>query len=250
MAVKIKTVHEIALMKESGAILADVFESVRNHIAVGMTAEALDQFIYNEILKRNAKPSFLGYRGFKHSSCISRNEEVVHGIPTMAKRFLPGDAISVDIGVYYKGYHADAARTYAIESVDPDVERLIEITEKSFFVAIEQAKAGNHLGDIGAALQNFAESNGMGVIRDLCSHGIGSQLHEDPLIPNFGKFGQGLRLKQGMTFAIEPMLSLGTFEVLTLDDKWTIITADKKWAAHYENTIYIGPDGPEILTLK
>jgi methionyl aminopeptidase len=246
----LKSSEDLKKMRRSGKILAEVFRVVETSIKVGMSAEALDQLIYNAIIKLGAKPSFLGYRGYKHSSCISKNEEVVHGIPHPDKLFFPGDICSVDIGVYYEGFHTDAARTFMLEVSDPEVIQLVTVTEESFFKAIEQARPGNRLGDMSHALQAHVEAAGFSVVRDLYSHGVGHELHEEPLIPNYGKRGQGLLLKEGMTFAIEPMVNIGRFDVLTLADKWTIIAADRKWSAHYENTIFIGADGPEILTLN
>ena len=246
----LKSQEDLQKMRGGGKILAQVFSIVRDVLAVGMSAQALDATIYNTIIRLGAKPSFLGYRGYKYSSCISKNEEVVHGIPHASKIFYPGDICSVDIGVYFQGFHVDAARTYMLEVSDPLVSKLVRVTEESFFKAIAYAIPGGRLGDVSSALQAHVEAAGFSVVRDLYSHGVGKELHEDPLIPNYGKRGQGVLLKEGMTFAIEPMVNIGRFDVLTLEDKWTIIAADKKWSAHYENTIFIGADGPEILTLN
>ncbi len=248
MAISIKTPQEIESMKKSGQILAKVFEVVEKQFKPGISAKEIDDLIHQEIIAHHATPSFLGYQGYKYSSCISKNEEVVHGIPYPDKRFMPGDIGSIDIGVYFEGFHSDAARTFWIDPIPKEVEKLIQITEESFYKAIEQAIPGNTIGDMAFALQTHAETHGFSVVRDLCSHGIGKKLHEDPLIPNYGTKGKGIKLKEGMTFAIEPMINMGTYHVLTLSDKWTIITADQKLSAHYENTICITKDGAEILT--
>ncbi len=249
MSVVIKTESQLDAMRAAGKILASIFIEIEAFLKVGNSTLFIDNEIYRLITEKGGKPSFLGYRGYKHSSCISVNEQIVHGIPTKEKILMPGDICSVDIGVYYKGFHVDAARTYPIEAVSDQADALIKAAEAAFFDCMSFCKEGNRLGDMSHALQSSVESKGFSVIRDLYSHGVGKNLHEDPLIPNFGKPGKGLQLKQGMTFAIEPMISIGTFEVLTLEDKWTIITADRKWAAHYENTVVVGLDGPEILTL-
>jgi methionyl aminopeptidase len=248
--IPIKTREEILMMHESGKILAEVFEVVEQYMKTGNNAAQIDKIAYSEIIKRGAKPSFKGYRGYKYTTCISKNEEVVHGIPYENKIMMPGDICGVDIGVFYKGFHSDAARTYIIEKTDPDIKKLVDVTRESFFIAIAQAIPGNHLGDISHAMQKHVELHGFSMVRDLCSHGIGKKLHEEPLIPNYGKKGEGPELKEGMTFAIEPMVNQGKFEVLTLPDKWTIMCADKKWSSHYENTICITNDGPKILTMK
>lgn len=247
--IPLKTAEDLDKMRQGGQILSKVFKEVEKTIKIGMSAFALDQFIFKMIVDLGGKPSFLGYKGYKYSSCISVNEEVVHGLPTEAKYFLSGDICSVDIGVHYKGFHVDAARTFMMDPVDEDIKKLVAVTEESFFKGIEKAIPGNRLGDISEAIQAHVEAQGFSVVRDLYSHGVGKELHEEPLIPNYGKKGQGVLLKEGMTFAIEPMVNQGRFDVLTLPDKWTIIAADRKWSAHYENTIYIGSRGPEILTL-
>lgn len=249
MAPTIKTAEEIVKMRAAAAILKETFKTIEPFVKAGATAFAIDELIRNTIQSQGAKPSFLGYRGYKYSSCISKNEEVVHGLPTPDKVFFPGDIVSIDIGVYFNGFHSDCARTFMIEDVDPEVARLVKVTQESFFEAIKYAMPGYHQGDIAHALQAYVEAAGFSVVRDLCSHGIGRELHEDPLMPNYGRPGQGVKLKPGMALALEPMVNLGDFNVLTLADKWTIISADKKWSAHYENTIVITEGTPEILTL-
>ena len=181
--------------------------------------------------------------------CVSVNDEVVHGIPHKEHFLDEGDIVSLDAGVIYKGYHSDAARTYGIGEIDDDAKKLIEVTRQSFFEGIKFAKAGNHLNDISAAIQKYAESFGFGVVRDLVGHGIGSHLHEDPEIPNFARKRKGILLQPGMTLAIEPMITEGSYEVVWLDDDWTVMTEDGGWAAHYENTILITEGEPEILSL-
>lgn len=194
-------------------------------------------------------PSFKNYNGYPASICVSVNDEVVHGIPHKEHFLDEGDIVSLDAGVIYKGYHSDAARTYGIGEIDDDAKKLIEVTRQSFFEGIKFAKAGNHLNDISAAIQKYAESFGFGVVRDLVGHGIGSHLHEDPEIPNFARKRKGILLQPGMTLAIEPMITEGSYEVVWLDDDWTVMTEDGGWAAHYENTILITKGEPEILSL-
>ena len=194
-------------------------------------------------------PSFKNYNGYPASICVSVNDEVVHGIPHKEHFLDEGDIVSLDAGVIYKGYHSDAARTYGIGEIDDDAKKLIEVTRQSFFEGIKFAKAGNHLNDISAAIQKYAESFGFGVVRDLVGHGIGSHLHEDPEIPNFARKRKGILLQPGMTLAIEPMITEGSYEVVWLDDDWTVMTEDGGWAAHYENTILITEGEPEILSL-
>ena len=194
-------------------------------------------------------PGFLGYQGYKYSSCISKNEEIVHGIPYPDKLFFDGDIVSIDIGVKYNGYYADAARTFLIGNVSEEAKFLAQVTQDSFFKGMADIKAGNHLGDISNAIQTHIESNGLTVVKDLYSHGVGQSLHEEPLIPNYGKKGVGMKLYEGMTMAIEPMVNLGVESIETLDDEWTIVTKDRKWSAHYENTVLITNEGVEILTI-
>ncbi|MFT5170838.1 MAG: methionyl aminopeptidase [Candidatus Marinamargulisbacteria bacterium] len=244
-----KTPEEIEIMRTGGKILAEVFRVLEPEVKEGVNADYLDKLAESTIRKHGAEPSFLGYRGFKHSTCISKNEEVVHGIPFPDKILYPGDIVSVDCGVYQQGFHVDAARTFRVGSVDKKVDDLVSVTQESFFEAIKEANPGNKLGAISNALQKYVEARGYSVVRDLYSHGIGRELHEDPLIPNYGSRKAGIELEVGMTFAIEPMVNIGVYDVLTLPDKWTIITRDKKWSAHYENTICIGEAGAEVLTI-
>lgn len=246
--ISIKTKAQLDIMRDAGNILAQTFEVLNEKFKPGVSAGFLDKLVYDFIISQGAIPSFLGYNGYKHSTCISKNEEVVHGIPYDDKLMLPGDICSIDIGVYFNGYHADAARIFVVPPIQKEIQHLVDVTTESFFRGIEFAKEGNHLSDISFGIQSYVEINGLTVVKDLYSHGIGTELHEDPLIPNYGKKGKGILLKEGMTFAIEPMVNIGKSNVLTLDDKWTIITTDKKWSAHFENTICVGKNGPEILT--
>ena len=247
--VRIKSKEEQDIMREGAAILKSVFEEIGKNIKVGTNAAFLDQIAYKTITKQGAKPSFLGYRGYKYTTCISKNEEIVHGIPYPDKEFFPGDIVSIDCGVFYKGFHTDCARTFCFDSLDEPVEHLVKVTEESFFKGIEGVGPGSKMGEISSGIQEHVESHDLTVVRDLYSHGIGKELHEDPLIPNYGNKHDGITLKPGMTFAIEPMVNLGTQEILTLDDKWTIITADYKWSAHYENTILVTEKSIEVLTI-
>ena len=195
-------------------------------------------------------PNFLNYNGYPASICVSVNDEVVHGIPSKKRILNEGDIVSLDAGLIYQGYHSDAARTHAIGEVSKEAAQLINVTRESFFEGIKFAKAGNHLHDISAAIQKYAESYGYGVVRDLVGHGIGTSLHEDPQIPNFKPVGRGIKLRAGMTLAIEPMINAGSYKVDWLDDDWTVVTEDGSLSAHYENTILITEGEPEILTIK
>lgn len=249
--ISIKTDLELQKMRRAGIVLATVFSEILPLIKDGVTASSVDAKAESVILSFGCTPSFKSVKGYYHATCISKNEEVVHGIPYETKYFFEGDIVSVDVGVCFEGYHADAARTVPVGAISSEAARLISVTETSFFEACKYAVAGNKIGDVVSALQSSVESSGFSVVRDLCSHGIGKSLHEEPLIPNYGKSGTGFKLLPGMAFALEPMVNVGRHDVLTLPDKWTIISADKKLSAHYENTLVISPDGPpEILTLS
>lgn len=246
--ITIKSDSEIELMREAGRILRDTLNMLKEHVKVGVTTKELDKLAHDYIISRGAKPSFLGYGGFPGSICASVNEQVVHGIPSNRK-LISGDIIGIDCGVIYKGWQSDAARTFAVGEISEKHKKLIQVTEQSFFEAMKVIREGARLGDIGAAVQNLAESNGFSVVRDLVGHGIGKDMHEDPQVPNYGKAGKGLRLKRNMTLAIEPMINEGTYEVSALDDGWTVVTDDDGYSAHYENTVLITEDGYEILSL-
>ncbi len=249
MAVTIKSPREIELMREAGRILAKTHEELAKNLRPGMSTWDIDHMGEEIIRSYGCIPSFKNYNGYPASICVSVNDEVVHGIPHKEHFLDEGDIVSLDAGVIYKGYHSDAARTYGIGENDDDANQLIEVTRQSFFEGIKFAKAGNHLNDISAAIQKYAESFGFGVVRDLVGHGIGSHLHEDPEIPNFARKRKGILLQPGMTLAIEPMITEGSYEVVWLDDDWTVMTEDGGWAAHYENTILITEGEPEILSL-
>ena len=249
MAVTIKSPREIELMREAGRILAKTHEELAKNLRPGMSTWDIDHMGEEIIRSYGCIPSFKNYNGYPASICVSVNDEVVHGIPHKEHFLDEGDIFILDAGVIYKGYHSDAARTYGIGEIDDDAKKLIEVTRQSFFEGIKFAKAGNHLNDISAAIQKYAESFGFGVVRDLVGHGIGSHLHEDPEIPNFARKRKGILLQPGMTLAIEPMITEGSYEVVWLDDDWTVMTEDGGWAAHYENTILITEGEPEILSL-
>ena len=249
MAVTIKSPREIELMREAGRILAKTHEELAKNLRPGMSTWDIDHMGEEIIRSYGCIPSFKNYNGYPASICVSVNDEVVHGIPHKEHFLDEGDIVSLDAGVIYKGYHSDAARTYGIGEIDDDAKKLIEVTRQSFFEGIKFAKAGNNLNDISAAIQKYAESFGFGVVRDLVGHGIGSHLHEDPEIPNFARKRKGILLQPGMTLAIEPMITEGSYEVVWLDDDWTVMTEDGGWAAHYENTILITEGEPEILSL-
>ena len=248
MSVSIKTSRE--LMKVAGKYLEEVHERLAEHIKPGITTWELDKIGEEMIRSLGCTPNFLNYNGFPASFCISLNDEVVHGIPSHSKVIQEGDLVKIDAGLIYKGYHSDAARTYAVGEVSPEARQLMDVTKQSFFEGIKQAKAGNHLYDISAAIGDYAESFGYGVVRDLVGHGIGTHLHEDPQIPNFRQHRRGLRLMPGMTLAIEPMINIGRADVEFMDDDWTVVTQDGTLSAHYENTILITDGEPELLTLS
>ncbi|WP_313072655.1 type I methionyl aminopeptidase [Lacrimispora sp.] len=249
MSVTIKSAREIERMREAGRILSITHEELSKALKPGMTTWDIDHMGEEIIRSFGCTPSFLNYNGYPASICVSVNDEVVHGIPDK-KRFLQeGDIVSLDAGVIYEGYHSDAARTYGIGEITPSAGQLIEVTRQCFFEGIKFAKSGNHLGDISAAIQKYAESFGYGVVRDLVGHGIGANLHEDPEVPNFVQKRRGIILRPGMTLAIEPMINEGTPDVEWLDDDWTVVTEDGTLSAHYENTILITEGEPEILSL-
>lgn len=245
----IKTDREIELMRRAGRLVGEALLEIKNAVKPGITTKELDRIAEKYIIKRNAKPSFKGYYGFPASICTSVNEEVVHGIPSENKVLREGDIISVDCGVVLDGYHGDAARTFAVGKVSPEAEKLIEVTKESFFKGIEKAVLGNRLTDISAAVQEYVEGFGFSVVRDYVGHGIGSNMHEKPEIPNYGRPGRGPKLVKGMALAIEPMVNMGRYNVKTQSNNWTVVTTDGSLSAHYENTIAILENGPEILTL-
>ncbi|MBD5086802.1 MAG: type I methionyl aminopeptidase [Clostridiales bacterium] len=247
--ITIKTPNEIELMRKANQIVRDTLDMLQDVIKEGMTTAQLDKLAHDFIIKCDAKPSFLGYGGFPASICTSVNEQVVHGIPSAKTVIKEGDIVSVDCGSIYKGYNGDAARTFEIGKVSEEKHKLVEVTKQSFFEGVKILKEGVRLGDLGYAIQSYAESFGYGVVRDLVGHGIGKEMHEDPQVPNYGRQGHGMRLKKNMTIAIEPMINMGTHKVYVLDDDWTIVTADNLPSAHYENTVLITEEGVEILSL-
>ena len=250
MAISIKSAREIELMTEAGRLLASVHEEIKKALKPGMTTKDIDRLGEEIIRSYGCIPSFLNYHGYPASICVSLNDEVVHGIPTDKRIIQDGDIVSLDAGLIYKGYHSDAARTYAVGEASQTAKDLIKVTEECFFEGIKYAKAGNHLFDISAAIGKYANERGYGVVRDLCGHGIGSQLHEAPEIPNYEMGRRGPKLQKGMTLAIEPMINAGTWEVDWLDDDWTVVTRDGSLSAHYENTVLITDDEPILLTLS
>lgn len=249
MAVSVKSKREIELMREAGRILGTILRDLEKEVKPGISTLRIDQIAEEMIRSYGCIPSFKGYGGFPGSLCVSVNEEVVHGIPSKHKIIQDGDIVSLDGGVIYQGYHSDAARTYGAGEISPEAAKLIEVTRQSFFEGIKFAKEGCHLYEISNAIADYNESYGYGVVRDLVGHGIGTQLHEEPEVPNFRQTRRGMKLYEGMTLAIEPMVSAGDYAVRTLDDEWTTVTADNSLSAHYENTVLITKDGPEILSL-
>ena len=248
--VTIKSEREIELMREAGRILAKVHEELGKELKAGMSTKEIDRICEQLIRGYGCIPSFLNYEGFPASVCVSINDEVVHGIPNKHRYIQEGDIVSLDTGVIWKGYQSDAARTHMIGEVTPQARKLVEVTEQSFFEGIKYAKAGNHLNDVSSAIQAYAESFGFGVVRDLVGHGIGTEMHEAPEIPNFATRRKGIKLVAGMTLAIEPMITAGRYDVVWDDDDgWTVTTEDGSLASHYENTILITDGEPEILSL-
>lgn len=244
----IKNHDEISLMRKAGKIVGETLLLLETKVKPGVTTADLDRMAEEFITKHGAKPSFKGLYGFPSSLCISVNEQVVHGIPGLYT-LKEGDIVSIDCGAFINGFHGDAARTIPVGIVSEKAQKLIDITKESFFKGIEFAKEGNRLSDISNGIQSYVEAAGFSVVRDFVGHGIGAKVHEDPNVPNFGKSGRGPKLIEGMVLAIEPMVNAGTHEVRTLKDHWTVVTADNSLSAHYENTVAILSDGPEILTL-
>jgi methionyl aminopeptidase len=249
MSVTVRSKHEIELMREAGRILGTVLNELEKECKPGVTTYHINKIGDEMIKSYGCIPSFYGYQGYPASICVSVNEEIVHGIPSKSRVLKDGDIVSLDAGVIYKGYHSDAARTYAVGNISKEAAKLIEVTRQSFFEGIKFAKEGCHLYEISNAIADYNESFGYGVIRDLVGHGIGTELHEDPEIPNFRQERRGMKLYEGMTLAIEPMVSAGDYRVKWMDDDWTASTKDNSLSAHYENTVLVTKDGPEILSL-
>ncbi|HDP68222.1 MAG TPA: type I methionyl aminopeptidase [Candidatus Marinimicrobia bacterium] len=245
----IRSQREVLKIEASSRIVADTLALLAKEIRPGITTLRLDRLAEENIRSQNAKPAFKGYNGFPASICTSIDEQVVHGIPSK-RELREGEIIGIDVGVLKDGYYGDAAFTYAVGEVDETKRLLMNVTEESLYLGIEQARAGNHLSDIGHAIQSYVESHGFSVVRTLVGHGIGTQLHEAPEIPNYGDPGRGPELKSGMCLAIEPMVNVGTFEVESLEDGWTMVTRDRKPSAHYEHTIAITDHDPLILSTR
>jgi len=245
----IKSKHEIELMREAGKVAAYIFEELGKMIKPGMATIEIDRFVEKTVKAHGMKAAEKGYGGYPASVCVSVNNEVVHGIPSKKKILRSGDIVSVDLVVEYKGYMADAARTYGVGEISKEAAHLIETAERAFYEGIKYAREGYRLSDVSHAIQTTVEGEGFGVIRDFVGHGIGSKMHEDPQIPNYGKAGKGPRLQRGMTLAIEPMICEGDYEIDILLDDWTAVTIDGGLAAHYENTVVITDGEPELLTL-
>ena len=248
MGIFIKNDSQVALMRTASQICVRTHELLASYIKPGLTTGELNKIAEEYIRGKGATPTFLGYRGFPKAICTSVNEQVIHGIPGLT-RLKSGDIVSIDIGVCYKRFHGDAARTHAVGVIAPEHQRLMDVTRESFFEGIRYAKQGHHLHEISAAIDDYVSGHGFSVVREWCGHGIGRQLHEDPQIPHYRQDNRGPRLTKGMTLAIEPMVNLGGHELSMLDDTWTVVTQDGKYSAHYENTILITSGGPEILTL-
>lgn len=245
----IKNDSEIELMRHAGKVVGETLAKLEEVIRPGITTAELDKIAEEYITKQGGKPSFKGYYGFPASICTSINKEVVHGIPSKDIVLLEGDIISVDCGAILDGYQGDAARTFTVGEVSSEAQKLIEVTKESFFKGVEKAVVGNKLSDISAAVQNYVESFGFSVVRDYVGHGIGRDMHEDPEVPNYGRPGRGPKLIHGMVLAIEPMVNVGGYHVEVKSNDWTVETVDGSLSAHYENTVAILKDGPEILTL-
>lgn len=245
--IKLKSQLEIEKMREAGKITAGALVAAGEVIRPGVTTGFIDSVIRKFIESHGAKPSFLGYAGFPASACISINDEVIHGIPG-PREILDGDIVKVDVGAFYKGFHGDSARTFFCGNVNDAAKDIERVCRESFFAGLEAAKPGARLGDVSSAIQNYVESAGYSIVKEYVGHGIGEKLHESPDVPNYGIAGRGMRLSEGMTLAIEPMINAGTEKVMVLDDDWTVVTRDGALSAHYENTIVITKDGAEILT--
>ena len=248
--IELKSAREIALMRRGGHILADVMDRLRDTVKAGMSTLEIDEDVESFITARGAKPAFKGYRGFPATVCISINEEVVHGIPSAHRRIKDGDIVGLDLGCIVEGYYADCAFTLAIGDVPPKVQQLVDVTRESLDQAIQECRPGRRLSDVSHAVQAHVERHGFAVVRAFVGHGIGRALHEDPQVPNFGDPGRGPQLRPGMVLAIEPMVTMGSWEVKVLDDGWTAVTRDGSLAAHFEHTIAVTDSDPEVLTSR
>ena len=246
--IAIKNERELALMRQAGKITAAARALAGEMVRPGVTTKQIDKAVHDFIVSQGAKPSFLGYHGYPGSACISVNNTVIHGIPG-GYILKEGDIVSVDVGAFYQGFHGDCAATFPCGSISAEAQKLIDVTKQSFFEGLRFATQGHRVSDISHAIQTYVESNGFSVVRSFVGHGVGRQLHEEPEVPNFGRAGHGPRLLRGMTLAIEPMVNVGVYDVRVLKDGWTVLTADGKLSAHYENTVLITDGEPEILTV-
>ena len=244
----LKNAREIEIMRGPSKIVAEILLELREMVREGISTADVDRLAEELTLKRKARPAFKGYRGFPASLCISVNEQVVHGIPSTKRILKNGDIVGLDFGVIYDGYYGDSAMTVPVGHITPEIERLLNVTEQCLYRAIEQAVPGNFISDVSAAVQRLAETNNYGIVREFCGHGIGRSLHEDPPVLNYVQNGKGPKIRAGLVLAIEPMINLGTDKVKILEDGWTVVTADRKPSAHFEHTIAITQNGPEILT--
>jgi methionyl aminopeptidase len=246
--INLKTPREIERMKPASRIVAEILLELREVVRDGITTGDIDRLAEEKTLKRNAKPAFKGYRGFPASICVSINSEVVHGIPSSRRVIRNGDVVGLDFGVIFDGFFGDSAVTVPIGEIAPEVQNLLKVTEQSLYKAIEAAVPGNFLSDVSAAIQTLADEHHFGIVREFCGHGIGRALHEDPPVLNYVQSGKGPKVKPGLVIAIEPMINLGTEKVRVLEDGWTVVTLDGRPSAHFEHTIAVTPEGPEILT--
>ena len=247
--IQLKNAAQIKAMREAGRITGEALLVAREHVREGVSTYELDHVIRQFIEKSGAKPSFLGLYGFPGSACISINDEVIHGIPSKKRILHEGDIVKVDLGACYKGFHGDSARTIPVGKVSDEAEKLIRVTRESFFAGVAQMQSGNRLGDVGSAIDTLVRENGFSTVRKYIGHGIGKEVHEAPDVPNYGTPGRGVRICSGMVLAIEPMVNAGTYEVRELADGWTVVTADRRLSAHYENTVALTDEGVLNLTL-
>lgn len=247
--IQLKSPREIEKMRKAGRIVAEVLDLISENIKPGITTKTLDRLAAEHFKRSKARPAFLGYQGFPANICVSIDDEVVHGIPG-ERKLVEGQIVSIDVGSILDGYYGDGARSYGVGEISPESQRLLEVTENSLLRGIAQGRMGNHLGDISAAIQTYVEAQGFSVVRDLVGHGIGRKMHEEPQVPNYGTPGSGIELNEGLVLAIEPMINAGGYDVRILPDGWTIVTADGGSSAHFEHTVAITANGPEILTIR
>jgi methionyl aminopeptidase len=247
--IQLKSPREIELMRQAGRIVAEVLELISENIKPGVTTKTLDRLAAEHFEKCGAKPAFLGYQGFPANICVSIDDEVVHGIPG-DRKLIEGQIVSIDVGSILDGYYGDGARSFGVGQISPESKQLLEVTENSLLMGIEQCRIGNQLGDVSAAVQTYVEARGFSAVRDLVGHGIGRKMHEEPQVPNYGKPGTGMALKEGLVLAIEPMINAGGYDIRILPDGWTIVTADGSNSAHFEHTVAVTANGPEILTVR